>query len=526
MSKQNFEATEGLLHDVMRKQSGRIEKSWLEALMNSVDANADTVEFNIGPDSTTIRDDGTSMTEEEIDEYFKQFGYKDSDIENKEFGKFRMGRGQIFNFGTNVWRCQDHYLIVDLENDETTVELPDCQVEEDDAIVTCEGDEYVVSTEGLSYVMLPASHNDSGLTIEVQHYDSDGDVDAAVREFKELARYVPWVYQVDITVNGSLLSPDVEVIDETELAWYVEEGSDFTENCPVYNLGAKVSGFQIAPLDMGVVTKEDLDVTLDRTDILEHDETWQAIQNEAQTVAQEVLLSRDSLSPFESKWLLGRAADDLMLADQLQNVPVVEDVSGESWTLDDLGRKTISFSESGNDVAEDAMRDEDVVVLDEEYESTVNDLASSAVDHMTEDQLKRFEEVVETEMEFEMIEQDMSELGKRQQKKFRQICRALDDLGIIKDVRPGYSNHRDVWQDGGGIVYINKSFLDAKKNQLATEVLIEVLRHAVVDQDTRTWLEESFSTKSRFYDIMHDKDIQTNTSVAEVQQRMLRGDYK
>jgi len=171
MPKRDFQATEGLLHDVMRKQSGVIEKAWLEALMNSVDAGATEFNLNVEPETTTITDDGDSMTESEVERYFEQFGLKDSDIQDKEFGKFRMGRGQIFNFGVNIWRARENYMVVSLDDEEVTVNLEECTVKDDECIISQSGSHYTVDTFGLGYALLDADKVDSGLTIHVQHYN-------------------------------------------------------------------------------------------------------------------------------------------------------------------------------------------------------------------------------------------------------------------------------------------------------------------------------------------------------------------
>jgi signal transduction histidine kinase len=67
MTRHEFKATEGLLHDVMRKQAGTLEKAVLEAVMNSVDANADEIEVHLQSDKLIVRDDGDGMTEEEVE---------------------------------------------------------------------------------------------------------------------------------------------------------------------------------------------------------------------------------------------------------------------------------------------------------------------------------------------------------------------------------------------------------------------------------------------------------------------------
>jgi hypothetical protein len=168
------------------------------------------------------------MTKPEVERYFEQFGLKDSDIQDKEFGKFRMGRGQIFNFGVNIWRARENYMVVSLDDEEVTVNLEDCTAEGDECIISQNGSHYRVDSSGLGYALLDAEEDDSGLAIHVEHYNPIEDVTDTISEFKQLARYVSWVHDVEVTVNGDVLDDEPEVIQESHGAWFVEADSSYS----------------------------------------------------------------------------------------------------------------------------------------------------------------------------------------------------------------------------------------------------------------------------------------------------------
>ena len=58
MPTNQFKATQGLLNDTMRKQSGVLEKALLEAVMNGVDAGASNFDVTVESNLVTISDDG------------------------------------------------------------------------------------------------------------------------------------------------------------------------------------------------------------------------------------------------------------------------------------------------------------------------------------------------------------------------------------------------------------------------------------------------------------------------------------
>jgi len=525
MPNRKFKATEGLLHDVMRKQSGVIEKAWLEALMNSVDANATEFRLSVTENESVISDDGDSMTEEQVDQYFEQFGLKDSDIQDKDFGKFRMGRGQIFNFGVNVWRAKENYMVVSLDSEKTTVDLPDCTDTDDESIIDQDGETYTVNTEGLSYALLDAKAIDSGLHISVQHYQPISNLDNTIDEFKELAQYVGWFHDVEVYVNDELLDEKPEVIEETELAYYIEGKERYYNDATVYNIGAKVDSFDLGPGGVDIISKSDLDVTLDRTDILDTDPYWTELQKEHKVVNAKHLASRDNLGVKDRNWLVEQSCDSKAIMELIADKPLFKTLDGDMLTVAELQNEKIGFASVDDEVAKDAMSRGQVVMLDEKHKSSFKELQSSAGSKVSGATLKEYEDIIDEELQFEMKETPDHELSKRRRKHLAILRSALSDLGLNNDIKAGYSNHKEIWKDQDGTVFIHKESLNCKRQELATHILQKTVVVAAHDGETMTSLEEDYSLNRNFYKAVSGSRIGASDNYAGVQNKILNSKY-
>lgn len=526
MPSNTFKATEGLLSDVMRKQSGVIEKAWLEALMNGVDANASKIEFQIDSNTTRYDDDGDSMTESQIQKYFEYFGLKDDDIADKEFGKFRMGRGQIFNFGVNIWRARENYMVVSLDDDQVEVELPDCTDSDDETIIDHEGDTYTVNTKGLSYALLSADEVDSGISIEVEHYNEIGDLDSTLSEFRKLAGHVSWAHDVEVVINGDNIYNEPELIDETKLAYYCKGYSDYRSRSPVYNKGAYVDDFKLGPVSVSIITKVDLDVTLDRTDILEHDENWKSIKSQYDEVVISHLIDKVDMTTSQRNWMLDKAADSATVLQHVADVPLIEDVNNNVYTIQEVSNNQISFADVDDEIAKDVMKKSDVIMLNKDYEESFKGLASSVHERVIQSDVRKYSEVIDEEVQFEMDEIPDSKLSTRRLSNIEQIRSAVSDLGFNVEVKAGYSNHKDIWKTEEEDIFIHKDQLNCKKQYLATHLIQRVAVVASHDGETMTSFNESYGLNRNLYKAIEGKAFGSNNDYATVQNKLLNGDYK
>lgn len=108
---------------LIKAQAGSIAKAMLEAVANSMDANATKIDVTLQADRILIKDNGRGLTQEqEIYDFFERFGFDHSKLDRK-VGRFGVGRGQLFCFGVNTWRTNTFQMGIDIKKDGLDYEL-------------------------------------------------------------------------------------------------------------------------------------------------------------------------------------------------------------------------------------------------------------------------------------------------------------------------------------------------------------------------------------------------------------------
>jgi len=116
--RRNLVAHNELLVKVITDQAGTVDKGVLEGIMNAREAGSPVVRVMVEDDGKrlVIEDEGKGFcSETEIIEWFETFGTPHKDTEAKIWARFRMGRGQLFAFGHNVWRTGEFRMVVDIQ---------------------------------------------------------------------------------------------------------------------------------------------------------------------------------------------------------------------------------------------------------------------------------------------------------------------------------------------------------------------------------------------------------------------------
>jgi len=509
MVKQEFEPTEGLLEDVMRKQAGSVEKAVLEAVMNSVDANASHISITLeegGHEDFSriiIEDDGDGMTEEEVNEYFRKFGLKADDIEDKEFGKFRIGRGQIFNFGQNIWHSLDNLMVVNLDEEVCGVhEDLIGDISEDEVEERTESLVYV-DTTGLSYNLLNASSRLEGCRIEVIPYSQVmPDAAETASKVKDLIKYIPWVHDVEIELNGGEVFFDPEPDFETDLAWYSFYPDAFGSNTSIYNQGAYVKKERFCNIESEIITKADLEVNFARNDILDTDENYRQILDECSRSAVSVLAEQDRLSSSQKRWMIEMAGKHKDVFEEIRDVPLIETVVSGDVPLQALDGETISFSRKGNKQAEYIQEETGILIVADSFRGPLEGIVEP-------ESLRDYADAVEEDTRWEMDEYDYSDLSKRRRSNFDRAEWFLEHVGFSGPVTPGYSMHADVWKTDEGELFIDKAYLNESKKEFVINNLIHILEIAAQDGDTREGLSHGYSFTESFWNYMkHAPELQ------------------
>lgn len=141
IKRRNLTAHNDLLVKVIKDQAGTLEKGVLEGVMNGREAGSDQVRIITQTDGKRLilEDDGKGFrSDREITEWFETFGTPHEESEGKTWARFRMGRGQLFAFGRNVWRTGQFRMVVDIQTMGLEYELesglehfPGCRIEID-----------------------------------------------------------------------------------------------------------------------------------------------------------------------------------------------------------------------------------------------------------------------------------------------------------------------------------------------------------------------------------------------------------
>jgi len=328
--RQEFEIHPHILWDIIQKQAGTMPKAILEGVMNSVDAGGTRCDVILDRKGFSIIDDGRGFQDlTEIKNHFRTFGYPHKEGDAK-YGRFRMGRGQMFSFGKNKWSTNQFRMLVDLKPQE--------------------GVDRIGFDLGIDKEVVP------GCRIEVDLYDklTPSELDAAIRELQDYIKYVP----VPVTLNGKVVStdPSKEKWDEETDTYYVRRRASGTLD--VYNQGVLVKKYPSWTHGTGglVVSKVPLDVNFARNDVQSSCKVFKDVvkylKGETLKAAKSAPLTDDLRASLAHRLTAGEI--DM---DEVKESRIVTDVTGSHHKFDVLTRLdryqyNVSIAEKGDRIGE------------------------------------------------------------------------------------------------------------------------------------------------------------------------------
>lgn len=304
-----------LLMDVIKRQAGTLGKAVYEGVMNSVDAKAKVCNIIIDEEGMLIVDDGRGFqNSDEIDNFFATFGTPHTAEEQKTFGTFRMGRGQLFSFGKNTWRSGKFKMEVDVQND---------------------GDDWHFYT---------MKDNKKGCCIEVKFYRrlSSIEVDDVIREVKKLVKWISFS-PIVVSINNAVVSnnPRKEEVGfwtyETDQLWMKVRKSS-GGHLALYHLGGYIQEFHDYKFGVSgeVISKIPMLVNFARNSVMDECPVWKEAKKFVNECAGKEIAKKTSLDDAGRQRLADQFRQAELSPAQLKSSRLFTDVLGRHHSLEQL----------------------------------------------------------------------------------------------------------------------------------------------------------------------------------------------
>lgn len=343
----SFQMHQALLWDVITRQAGDLHKAVIEAVQNSIDSGSSQCTVTVEQDRIVIADDGKGFQDmSEVENFFETFGFP-HEKDDAVFGRFRMGRGQLFSFGFNRWTTRTYKFAVDIKPQEG------------------------VKSSGLGYTLEKDLPDVPGCTIEIDLYDplKREDVDKIERELRDMVKYV----QIPVILNGQEVAKRPETqkwTEETAEAWFKFNADKSTLD--VYNQGILVRKYPASDFGIGgaIVSKTKLDVNFARNDVIKSCPIWKACQKVVRKHSDDGMsMKKSALTANERERLFRDVSGRTINFDDLKDLRFIETVTGSFISISELSsrilanRYKLAFAEPKNLFGDKAMQSKLALVL-------------------------------------------------------------------------------------------------------------------------------------------------------------------
>jgi len=312
-----------LLFDVILRQAGNIEKAILEGVMNSVDAGAKQCRITLDQDVVEISDNGSGIqSRQQIEQYFETFGQPHEESEKKVYGTFRMGRGQLFAFGVNVWRTAAFRMEVDIKG------------------------------KGLDYVLEEGLNPFPGCGVRVELYEKlrSSAIYEAVRVLKQWCKYTP----VQVYLNDEMISVDAADEDWDHVLPEAYIRMNESGELSIFNLGVYVCGMPNYRLGTGgvIVSRKQLKMNFARNDIQSDCPVWKVVKPFVDKTAEKKIKSTNrALQSWERERMATKLRQDPVGEYELWDTKLAYSANSRSFSLAKMHPFASLFLNYGGKVA-------------------------------------------------------------------------------------------------------------------------------------------------------------------------------
>lgn len=486
-TQRKFDMHAKLLYDNIFNQAGTLSKAILEGVMNFVDAKATRGSIEIKPDYVSIVDDGEGIKDiQHIVTRFEQFAYPHDDSEAKVFGKFRIGRGQIFAYGKTRWRTGTFEMRTDVKHKGLDYEL----------------------TEGLPSV--------NGCTIEIQLYDplSGYNLHDTVRDLEAWTKWCP----VPVYIQGQLASTPVK-----DNKWQKVSANAYISltaggDLAIYNQGIHVMNVPGWKYGTGgeIVTKKPVKVNYARNDVHSDCDVWQNIRKQIQQLVGTQLRKKKSLNDNERQRLADDYLTGLLSYDDFAGLRLFTCVTGRQCSWREVCRsRTVTVAPHNSVLGDTAHRRQLAFVLSDvtlsrfravdvaSLLSRIADLAPYSVNVPT---VVNFAEIskgingdyeVITKRSWSGTERIWMDLIHNNHHYLCPSCTEKRTISI------GKADCANAWTDGISYIVIGRNFLKSQSLDIKGFTSVgRILLHEYCHYDCST---DTHDHTQEFYELFHDE---------------------
>lgn len=431
-----FEMDDNLLKNVIFKQAGTLEKAILECFQNSIDAGCTEIKININCESFLFHDNGIGMNSNVIDSNFKVFGNSSKKGNSEKIGKFGIGRGQLFAFGSTVWKTNDFSLFINAK-------------------------------KRLSFVKRKLKQKVKGTKISCMLYEKldSYQVERLISNIKNMI--IPDTFKLFINdkeiVNSFVL---IDKNDFFELFDNDYEATVFAQNLRVKTLYSTYN-YRINCLNQ-------MNLNFARNEFIENDDMTIKLNEFIKDTETNFTIERKKFDSYDALKILKKVSRNEIDVKKVMDKKIIELINGKFISLNELNNQTdIIFSEK-NRLADKCL-ESGYTVITECQDDYLDILLTEKVITYTVHYRKCNEIFPESSYQNINIKEIESE------KEFLRFCTILDmNKEIFNENRVillGKSNSAIAWTDGYNEITFNISILEISNTSKFLSQIYETLIH-------------------------------------------------
>lgn len=265
VEQKEFSVHPAIIYSIISKQASGLPKALLELAMNSVDAGASELSITLTENDFVFSDNGKGFKDiEEVESFFGTFGTP-HESGDAFYGRYRLGRGQIFCYGKTKWFTKDICMDVDLNIDPN-----DMGQDAPLGYVITTGHDFHQGCKIVGEFYKPQKvGNVKNITID--NNSAPENMSEVIPAFVKMIKYLP----IPVFINGTKVNRDLDsvpFIDSTDEAVFALKqtfnpdnvGSGKNGVVNVYNKGVYAYRVRSTYFTGDVISKESLDLNMAR----------------------------------------------------------------------------------------------------------------------------------------------------------------------------------------------------------------------------------------------------------------------